>query len=289
MPELAIVIVSFNARDDLARCLASLHASPPAVSHEIVLVDNASTDGGPAMVRERWPAVRVIETGKNLGFSAGNNVGIRASASELILLLNGDTLVPPGAIDRLVAELRHCPDAAVIGPRLRDGAGRTELSWGPMIGPFSEARQKLLGKLYERGVGPVCRYVERLAATARTTDWVSGACLLVRRADAVAVGLLDERYFLYTEDVDFCAAIRSAGRTVRYTPAAEVVHLRGRSRAHAPATANAAYRRSHLAFYRKHHPAWAPILRAYLAIRRQLPPPLPTAEGRSPERNVEER
>jgi hypothetical protein len=103
-------------------------------------------------------------------------------------------------------------------------------------------------------------------------DWVSGAALLVRRADAEAVGLLDERYFLYTEDVDFCAAMRAAGRRVLFTPAAEIVHLRGRSRATAPVVMNEAYRRSHLAFYEKHHPRWAPVLKLYLKLKGQLPP-----------------
>ncbi len=96
MTRLAIVIVSFNARDDLAGTLASLTAAPPAASHEIVVVDNASTDGAPALVRERFPAVRVIDAGGNLGFARANNIGIRATTSELVLLLNPDTIVPAG-------------------------------------------------------------------------------------------------------------------------------------------------------------------------------------------------
>jgi GT2 family glycosyltransferase len=102
-------------------------------------------------------------------------------------------------------------------------------------------------------------------------DWVSGACLLVRRADAEAVGLLDERYFLYTEDVDFCAAIRARGRRILFTPAAQIVHLRGRSRQTAPGPSEKAYRRSQIAFYEKHHPRWAPWLRLYLRLKGRLP------------------
>ena len=98
-------------------------------------------------------------------------------------------------------------------------------------------------------------------------DWVSGACLLVRRADAEAVGLLDERFFMYTEDVDFCAAIRARGRRILFTPSAAVVHLRGRSGAGSPVDTYAAYRRSHLAFYEKHHPWLAPLLRLYIRAR----------------------
>src|SRR5262249_19529089 len=110
--------------------------------------------------------------------------------------------------------------------------------------------------------------VEALTRRRQYPDWVSGACLLVRRTDADAVGGLDERFFMYTEDVDFCAAIRARGRRVLFTPAVEVVHLRGRSAAAAPpAATNAAYRRSRIAFYAKHHPAWVPLLRLYLRLR----------------------
>jgi GT2 family glycosyltransferase len=268
---LSIVIVSFNTREDLLRCLASLDAAPPAGPHEIVVVDNASRDGTAEAVRARWPATRLIVQAENAGFAAGNNVGIRAAAGDLLLLLNSDTVVPAGALDALVSRLAAHPEAAVAGPRLVDGDGRAELSFGPMISPLAELRQKLVMALHHRGVGVVSRWVERATRRERFVDWVSGAALLVHRRDAEAVGLLDERYFLYTEDVDFCAAIRRRGRRVLFTPAASITHLRGRSRATAPAAMNAAYRRSHIAFYEKHHPRWAALLRAYLRARGQLP------------------
>jgi len=271
MADLAIVIVSFNARDDLARALASLHDPPPLLSTDTVVVDNDSHDGSAAMVRERWPGVRVIEAGRNLGFSRANNLGIRATASELVLLLNSDTIVPAGAIDLLAADLRSHAEAAAVGPRLVGEDGRLEISWGRMIGPFTELVQKWQGRLYDRGVALVRRSVERRASRARNVDWVSGACLMVRRADAEAAGLLDERFFLYTEDVDFCASLRALGRKVRYASHIRIVHARGRSRRYDPRAASAAYRRSQLAFYAKHHPAWAPILRLYLTVRGHRP------------------
>jgi N-acetylglucosaminyl-diphospho-decaprenol L-rhamnosyltransferase len=268
---LSIVIVSYSARTHLENCLASLTSSPPSTPHEIVVVDNASPDGSAAAVKTRWPQVTVIERQSNAGFAAANNAGIRASASDLVLLLNSDTIVPAGAIDRLVERLVARAEIAVAGPRLVDGDGRAELSFGRMITPLNELRQKITMALYSRGVGAVCRSVERETRREQLVDWVSGACLLVRRTDAEAAGLLDERFFLYTEDVDFCAAIRARGRGVLFTPVAEVVHLGGRSRATIAADANRAYRRSQLAFYEKHHPRWAPVLRTYLRVKRQLP------------------
>jgi GT2 family glycosyltransferase len=257
MPVVSIIIVSFNARADLERCLGSLHAPPPAASHEILVVDNGSTDGSADAAR-RWPEVRVIDAGANLGFARANNLGIRASSGANLLLLNSDTVVPPGAVDGLLAELARDSDVAVLGPRLVDGAGHAELSFGRMIGPLNELRQKRLAG---------SEAVEALTRQRQHPDWVSGACLLVRRADAEAVGGLDERYFMYTEDVDFCAAIRARGRRILFTPEIEIVHLRGRSAASAPAATREHYRRSQIAFYQKHHPAWAPLLRVYLGWR----------------------
>lgn len=267
MTTMSIVIVSYNARADLENCLRSLAAAPPAVPHDIMVVDNASSDGSVEAVRRGWPAVKVIALERNRGFAAANNAGIRATTGALVLLLNSDTSVPAGAIDRLAERLIAQPEAAIAGPRIVDGKGRAELSFGRMMSPLAELRQKTIAALHERGVGPVTNWVERTTRREQLVDWVSGACLLVRREAAEAVGLLDERFFLYTEDVDFCAAVRASGKRVLFTPAAEIVHLRGRSRAAAPAASSAAYRKSQIAFYEKHHPHWAPLLRAYLRLK----------------------
>jgi N-acetylglucosaminyl-diphospho-decaprenol L-rhamnosyltransferase len=223
---LSIVIVSYNARVDLENCLASLQAAPPQIAHDAIVVDNASPDRSAEAVRGRFPAVKVVALERNIGFAGGNNVGIRATSGDLVLLLNSDAIVPAGAIDGLVARLLAHPDAAVAGPRLLDVQGRTEISWGPMMSPIGEIRQKTIGRLYDSRVGPVERWVSRLAATERYVAWVSGACLLVHRRDAEAVGLLDERYFLYTEDVDFCAAMRAIGH--HHPPAREIARDRTR-------------------------------------------------------------
>jgi hypothetical protein len=264
--DLSIVIVSFNARADLDRCLQALIDAPPVHSHEIIVVDNASADGSAEAAR-RWPGVQVIEAAGNLGFARGTNLGIRSSRGTNLLLLNSDTIVPAGSIDRLIDELDRNQDVAIIGPRLMDGQGRPELSFGRMVGPLNELRQGRLMRGLDAGRPDIVAHVERETRLQQFPDWVSGACLLVRRVDAEAVGLLDERYFMYLEDVDFCAAVRAHGRRVMFTPAAEIVHLRGQSaRSVAPSTARA-YRRSQVAFYAKHHPAWLPMLRLYLSLR----------------------
>ena len=267
MSRLAIVIVSYNARADLERCLASLTAAPPADA-EIVVVDNQSSDGSREAV-SAFPQVRLLPQTSNRGFSAGNNVGIRATSSELLLLLNSDTVVPPGAIDRLVATLDAHPDIAVVGPRLVDGQGRPELSFGDMLGPAVEWRRRRLMRRLAADDAASWAEVQRLTAETQRPDWVTAACLLVRRVDAEAIGLLDERFEMYTEDVDFCASIRARGRGILFTPAVEIVHLRGRSGAAQPAATRARYERSHLAFYRKHRPWLAPLVWLYHRCRRR--------------------
>jgi GT2 family glycosyltransferase len=267
-PRVAIVIVTYNSARDIDRALRSLADPPPATPHEILVVDNASADDTVTRVRASWPGARLIASPSNLGFAAANNRGIRESSSELVLLLNPDTSVPRGAIDRLVAHLDARLDVAIVGPRIVDGDGRAELSFGSMITPLTELTQKVLVVGNDRGVRPIVSMVDRMTRRTRAVDWVSGACLLIRRADLEAAGLLDERFFLYTEDVDLCASVRRRGRTVLFTADVEIQHLRGRS---AGATTAAAYRRSQLAFYAKHHPAWLPWLRAYLKVRGELP------------------
>jgi GT2 family glycosyltransferase len=219
----------------------------------------------------RATGVRVIEAGGNLGFARANNLAIRATSSDLVLLLNPDTVPGPGALDALVAVLDGHPSVAVAGPRLVDRNGRAELSFGAMIDPLAELRQKLLTIGHDRGWPIVSARVERWCRQPGFPDWVSGACLLIRRASLERAGLLDERYFLYTEDVDLCASVRAQGGLIRFSPEAQVVHARGSSRATARSAAEQAYRRSQIAFYQKHHPALVPVLTTYLKLRGRLP------------------
>ena len=264
---LSIIVVTFNARADVTACLASVHAHPPARPWDLVIVDNASTDGTPDAIATSWPTPPIVRMPANAGFAAANNVGFRRTHAPLVLLLNSDTIVSDGQLEALCVALEATPEAAAVGPALVDGSGRQELSYGPMISPFGELRQKIHGRVLAGGPAWWQRRIQRDMRRRRFVDWVSGACLLVRRDAAEQVGLLDERYFMYCEDVDFCAALRQAGHRVLFEPAVVVTHLRGRSRATAPAATTRRYRQSQLAFYRKHHPLWAPLLRWYLRVR----------------------
>jgi GT2 family glycosyltransferase len=148
---------------------------------------------------------------------------------------------------------------------LKDEAGFPELSFGWTISPLGELRQKIVGALYDMRLRPVVRTVDSWSRSAGEREWVSGAALLVRRTDLEAIGLFDERFFMYTEDVDLCVRLRARGRKIQFVPQSEIVHLRGRSAGRNPSTARLR-RRSQIAYYEKHHPAWAPLLKVYLKL-----------------------
>lgn len=267
MKDVDVIIVSHNTRDDLAVCLESLHAPLPECVSHVTIVDNGSSDGTAEMVRERWPGIQVIALAENLGFGAANNVALRQSQARYALLLNSDTRVPAGAVDTLRERLL-ARGAVAAGPHLVDGNGRPEVSFGPMLTPARELIQRFRVRVAATPRHWASGWVERQLAEERFTDWVSGACLLLDAKAAAAAGLFDERFFLYEEDVDLCAALRRRGGRVLYTPAATVVHYRGRSVAKVPAASSSShYDRSHLAFYQKHAPHWLPWLKFWKRLR----------------------
>lgn len=260
---LDIIIVSYNTKAETLACLGSLFAAPPAELGQVFVVDNDSTDGSVEAIRKAdWPAVELITLSSNLGFGAANNTALRRSSAPLVLFLNSDAIAPPGAIDTLVERLL-ATGAVAAGPRLESPTGQPEISFGRMLTPIAEMGQSLRGYLAQKSARWAQRRVGRYLSTEQVVDWVSGACLLVERRAAVEAGLFDERFFLYEEDVDFCAALRAAGGRILFTPRATVVHRRGRSN---PAR-RAHYDRSHLAFYEKHAPNWVPWLRLWQRVR----------------------
>jgi GT2 family glycosyltransferase len=263
---LDVIIVSFNAERDLDACLASLHAARPAGLQRVIVVDNASTDGSARRVATQWRWVELIPLDRNIGFGAANNLALRREGAPLALLLNSDTIVPPGAIEALVDRLL-ATGAVAAGPRLVGWDGRPEISFGPMLSPIAELAQRTRMWLAASHWSWARAYVDRLMSTERLVDWVSGACLLLRRTSAIEAGLFDERYFMYEEDVDLCAALRQRGGRILFTPHAQIAHRRGASVAWSRERALALYDRSHLAFYEKHQPQWAPLLRLWLRAR----------------------
>jgi N-acetylglucosaminyl-diphospho-decaprenol L-rhamnosyltransferase len=263
--EVAVVIVSFNTRDDLLRCLQSLAVVRTPL--EVVVVDNASADGSAEAVRRDFPRARLLENPANEGYARANNRGWRAATAPFVLLLNSDAEVRAGALETLLEVLKSRPTVGLVGPRTVGSDGALQVSSGPDLTPWAEWRQRRL----VRGVQAGDRVALARAAARYSVEheprWVSGSCLLTRRAHLESVGGLDEAFFLYEEDVDLCVRIGGLGYRVLFTPAAEVLHHKGRSMAQAPERARLEYHRSHLLYYRKHHGGWrVAFLRVYLAV-----------------------
>ena len=253
--DISIVIVSYNGRDHLRDCLRSLAEHPPADSHEVIVVDNDSSDGSADMVTTEFPAVRLLCSPKNVGFAAGANRGIREATGEAIVFLNPDSEVEVDPFGPLLAYLRSHDDAGIVAPKLLNEDGSLQLSCR-RFPSFSTAlfnRYSLLTRLFPRN-----RYSARYLLTdwdhtaTCEVDWVSGACLMARRSLFDAIGLLDEGYFMYIEDVDLCQRAHRAGYKVVYYPEASVVHHIGGSSRSIPSRCIVERHRSMWHYYKKY-------------------------------------
>ncbi len=227
----SVILVSYNTREMTLRCLTTLHQglAGDGVSAEVLLVDNASADGTAAAVRAAFPTVRLIESKTNRGFAGGNNQAMVEATGRYLLLLNTDAFVEPGAVGAMVAYLDANPRAAAVGPRLLNADGSLQRSCYRFPTPAHAWAQNLwLAGLVgtDHPLGDFRRWEHD---TARSVDWVIGACLLVRRTAYEQVGGFDERFFMYAEETDWQRRMRSAGWTIGFTPAARVTHLGGGS------------------------------------------------------------
>jgi len=250
-PRVAVVIVSYETRDTLVEGLQAL-ATEAGPSAEIVVVDNASRDRSAAAVRDRFPQLRLVANAENVGFARASNQGAHETRAPLLLFLNPDARLGPGSLGALASLLETRPRVGIVGPRTRSEDGAIQVSTGPDLSLLSELRQRRLVRGVARRDPAALAEAEALHAHEREADWVSGACLMIRREAFDAVSGFDERFFLYEEDADLCRRVRAAGWPVVFTPAAEARHALGRSMARAPERARLEYDRSHRLYYRKH-------------------------------------
>lgn len=263
-PQVTAVVVSYNTREELRRCLTSLRRHAGAAC-QIVVVDNASADGSAEAVAREFPEARLIRNSDNVGFSRANNQALREAKAAYVLFLNSDAELTPGALPTLTGLLDARPGLGAVGPRTVSPDGAVQVSFGPRLRPLAEWRQRRLVRGVKRRRPAALRRAEALAQVEHEPAWVSAACLLARKEAVDAVGGFDEGFFLYEEDVDLCLRMRRAGWSILFTPAAEVVHHLGVSMQADPGRARLEYHRSHLRFYRKHNgPALAAALRAFI-------------------------
>ena len=270
MSDVVIIIVTWNCKDYLDQCLRSLACSGMKFSSRIILVDNNSSDGTVPHVREHYPDVQIIANAENMGFAGANNQAMKHARGRYVLLLNPDTAVHPGALDGLVEFLDSHENVWAAGPAMlnadstpqRTGV-RFPNNWDIAVESFFLDRvfphSRLFGRhkeLYEDPTKP------------RPVDYLQGSCLMVRFSAIENVGGLDEQFFLYFEEVDWCFIIKQAGGQVYYCPSGNVTHFGGGEFGHYDEQRLIYYHKSLMLFYQKHYSSSQTlVLRALLAVR----------------------
>ncbi len=306
-PTLSVIIVSWNTRDLLAQCLESVFRSQYSefsgqlqlntehclLNTEVFVVDNASSDGSAAMVRERFPQVRLIENRENVGFARANNQAIRESAGQYVLLLNSDTIVQPGALQNMVAFMQAHAEAGIVGAYLlnRDGTpqscfgnfptvlSETVFAWGldshlpfsrwvhPQVFLEDSPENGLLREPLARSATgePPVQHFHRNAGERKfmknyqETDWVQGAALMIRRDVLRQVGGMDESYFMYSEEIDLAYRVKQAGWRNYVLKTAPVIHLGQQSAIQMPARMKVELFRSKKKYFKKYRGAFSAL------------------------------
>ena len=250
----SIIIVSFNTADLLADCLQSLHDDTDSEHWQIIVADNASADGSVAMVRERFPSVHVVALDRNYGFAAANSRGAEVAGGRILLFLNSDTVVPPGAIGEIEGFLDATPDAAVVGARLLSPDGSLQLSARSFPGPLNtfllySGLSRLLPGVRPFGA-PYLSYLDHTQV--HDVDYIDGACLMMRRETFDRLGGWCEDYFLYAEDADLCFRARQIGGRVVYYGPRHITHVGGASAAQVAVRSTLEAHRSTFLFILRH-------------------------------------
>ncbi len=265
-PDLSILIVNWNVRALLHDCLTSIDQNRGGLRLEVIVVDSGSVDESAAMVSAEFPWVRLIACQENVGFARGNNLAIAQANGRYILLLNPDTVVLQDALATMVTYLENQPDVGIVGAQLLNSDGTIQSSrrrFPTLATAFFEstwlepvAPAWLLERYYVADMPP--------DQTAEA-DWLVGACLMTRRAVLAQVGGLDEAYFMYSEELDWCRRIKDAGWRIVYLPAAQIIHYVGKSSEQAVVARHINFQRAKLRYFRKYHGRFpAAVLRLFL-------------------------
>ena len=255
MTDISIVIVNWNTRHILFDCLKSVYEQSVDSSLEVIVIDNASSDGSAEMVKKDFPQITLIENSENLGFAAANNQGIEISKGRYVLLLNPDTLILDNAINKTLYFADAHPESAVVGCRVLN----PDRTLQPTCFMFPSILNMLLSTTYLYRLFPKSRFFGRERMTwwdrsdIREVDVVTGCFMLVRREAIEQVGLLDERFFVYGEETDWCYRFKKAGWKVMFTPCAEIIHLGGQSTQKKATAMVVQLRKSILQFMKKHY------------------------------------
>jgi GT2 family glycosyltransferase len=265
---LSIIIVSWNVADLLRACLRSIDENRGGLDVEVIVVDSASGDGSAAMVETEFPWVTLLACTENVGFPRGNNLGIERANGRYLLLLNPDTVVLDDALPKMVAFARENPGIGVLGSQLlnRDGTVQSSRRRFPTLTTaFFESTW--LEPIAPRRILERYTVQDRPDDEIQDVDWVMGACMLAPQEVVQQVGGLDEAYFMYSEELDWCRRIKDAGWRVVYFPEARVIHYIGQSSEQAATARHINFQQAKLRYFRKYHGRFsALVLRLFLLL-----------------------
>lgn len=270
--DLSVIIVNWNVKDLLRNCLKSLLDAcrwSPGLASEIIVVDCASDDGSPQMVRDEFPQVRLIASGENLGYARGNNTGVAAAKGRYFFLLNPDTVVRPEALVHLVEYMDVHPEVGALGPQLLWPNGRVQSSRRRFPTPGSLFWEStLLGQWYPNHRAIRSYHItDRPPGRPQKVDWVVGAAILIRREAWRQVGPIEESFFMYFEEADWCRRSAEAGWETHYLPTAQIIHYEGQSSEQDMAARALRFQRSKIRYTRKYFGrSWATLLRLFLLV-----------------------
>ena len=255
--DLSIIIVSWNTSALLLQCLDSIYQTGSGTAFEVIVVDNGSTDDSVSLVEKHYPAVTLIQNPQNLGFARANNQGLQIGTGRYFLLLNSDTIVPPGALEALIGTADAEPTVGVVGPKLLNMDGTLQRSWASFPSFWSE----VVGKNFPFRT-PVLNRPNTF-----DVDWIMGACMLVRRETLNDVGKMDEDYFFYSEETDWCFRIKKKNWKIWYITHVEIFHLGGGSTQRGSVIQLVRLYQGKLLYFKKNHGRFAStILRFGLAL-----------------------
>ncbi len=252
---LSVIIVTWNGKRYALECLASLHRQESRVAAEIIVVDNGSSDGTPAAIRERFPNVRVIENKINLGFARANNIGMALSHGKYVCLLNSDVVIPSGCFERMIEFMEANPEVGMLGPKMLSPMGgvgasvmRLPTVWNTLCCALGLHRIVPDSKVFG-GFEMVGYPYDTIDDVEVLTGWF----WMIPRIALQQVGRLDERFFMYGEDIDWCQRFHEAGWRVVFFPDAEALHYGAASSGEAPMRFYVEMRRANLQYFQKHH------------------------------------
>lgn len=268
--EFSIIIVNYNTKELLQGCIRSIFQNTKKVTYEIIVVDNNSIDGSQHMVKKTFPDVLLLCNKENVGFSRANNKAYRHSKGEYLVFLNSDTLILDSAIEKMINYLQSHPQVGIVGPKILNYRHQPFSSFQR----FLDVKKLFLGSKYLKHVLNVERYRMNYPSynftAIQDVEWVSGACLAVRRDVFEKVGFWDENYFLYYEDMDLCYQVFKSGYRVVYYPEAEITHLFGQSARKSTRNLKKINKNSMKYYFKKNYPLvhyWIAVVYSYFLYR----------------------